>query len=140
MWTLLFPYHGSLIHMLLRECYYAIGVKAEIHISVGDPMAKETFQNSFAVDRDVEETTECVMIFVRSLISLLQVCTDEVTVALELQAVHFREALPQAVDEAVICLWRVWCANDASAALVLNALDTKACAATQRRGVDLRHM
>ena len=103
-------------------------------------MSKESFQNSFAVDRDVEEATECDMCFVRSLISFLQVCTDEVAIALELQAVHFREALPQAVNQAIILLWRIWCANDASAALVLNAIDPKACAARQRRGVDLRHM
>ena len=101
------PYHDSLIHMILRECYYAIGVKAEVHISVGGSMAKETFQNSFAVDRNVEEATECDMSFLRSLISFVQVCTDEVSVALELQAVHFRKALPQSVDEAVICLSRI---------------------------------
>ena len=88
-WSLLVPYHGSLIHVILRECYYAIGVKAEVHISVGDPVAKETFQNCFAVDRNVEEATEGDMRFVRSLISFLQVCTDEVTVALEFQAVYF---------------------------------------------------
>ena len=89
MWRLLVPYHVSLIHVILRECYYVIGVKAEVHILEGDPMAKETLQNSFAVDRDVEEATECDMRFVRSLISFLQVCTDEVTVALEFQAVYF---------------------------------------------------
>ena len=124
------PHHVTLMPVILREFYYAIGLKAEVDISVGDPMAKATLQSSFAVDRDVEEATECDMCFVRSLISFSQVGTDELSVALELRAVHFREALSQAVNEAIIFLWIIWCANDASAALVLNALDPKACAVT----------
>ena len=87
--SLLVAHHGSLIHMILCECYNAIGAKAEVHILVGDPVAKETFQNCLAVDRNVEEATEGDMSFVRSLISFLQVCTDEVTVALQFQAVYF---------------------------------------------------
>ena len=87
-WSLLVAYHGSVIQVILRECYNAMGAKAEFHISMGGVVAKETFQNCFAVDRNVEEATEGDMIFARSLICLLQVCTDEVTVTLEFQAVY----------------------------------------------------
>ena len=137
---LLVAHHGSLIHVILCECYNAIVSKAESHISVGGAVAKETFQNCFAVDRDVQDATEGDVIFARSLIFLLQVCTDKVTVTLEFQAVYFRETLPQAVNEAVIFLFCTWCANDPYAAGVLNVLNPKASAATQSRCVDLRHM
>ena len=140
MWNLLLSYHASLMPVILRECYYAIGLNAEVDISMGDPLAKETLQSRSAVDRDIEEATECDMCCVRRRIKFLQICTDEVAVALELRAVNFREALSQAVNEATVLLWRMWCANGASAAQVNNAIDLEAFAATQRHGVDLRHM
>ena len=138
--SLLVAHHGSLIHVILRECYNAIGTKAEGHISVRGDVAKETFQNCFAADRDVQEATEGDVIFARSLIFLLRVCKDKVTVTLEFKAVYFRETLPQAVDEAVISRFCTWCTNDPYAAGVLNVLNPKASVAAQSRCVDLRHM
>ena len=129
MWSLLLSYHGTVIPPILRECYYAIRLKAEVDSSVGCRLAKETLQNIFTVGCDV-----------RKRIKLLQICTDEVALAMELRAVHFREALSQAVNEAIVLLWRMCCANDASAAQVNNTIDPQACAATQRHGVDLRHI
>ena len=34
-WSLLVAYHGSLVHVILRDCYNAIVSLAECHISVG---------------------------------------------------------------------------------------------------------
>ena len=138
--SLLVAHHGSLIHMILRECYNAIVAKAESHISMGGAVAKDTFQNGFAVDRDVQVAIEGDVIFPRSLILQLQVFTDKVTVTFEFQAVYLRETLPQAVDEAVICLFCKCCANDPYAAGVVNVLNAKASAATQSRYLDLGHM
>ena len=39
-WSLLVAYHGSLIQVILRECYNAIGAKAEFHISTGGVLLK----------------------------------------------------------------------------------------------------
>ena len=51
---------------------------------------------------------------------------------------NFREALPQAINEAVVLLWRMWCANDTSALQIHNTIDTHA--SRRRHGVDLLHM
>ena len=89
MWGLLLSYHVTLSLVIPRECYYVIGFEPEVDMSMRCRMAKETLQNSFAVGRDVEETTERHMCCVPRKIKFLQICTDEVAVALERRAVHF---------------------------------------------------
>ena len=138
MWGVVASYHVPLILVIPRECSDAIGFKAEVDMSMRCRMIKETLQNSFAVCLDVEEATEFDMFWVLRRKTFLQVCTDEIAVALERRAVNFREALPQAVNEAVVLLWRMWCANNVSALQINNAIDTKA--SKHRHGVDLLHM